>query len=212
MSDLERKIEKKIGLFGGTFDPVHNGHLNLAFELAEKKELDEVRFIPALLNPLKQDNSPASFEHRAEMIRATIEGIPQFVLSEYEKNASFPCYTVNMIRTLLKEEKSETDPLRFYFLMGEDSIEKFGEWHLPEEIVSLVPLIIGSRFGSDICLPDHFSGSIRAAMQQGLFRTKMMDISSTCIRRRLAENRECRHLLPAATLDYIRKNQLYHSN
>lgn len=203
---------KKIGLFGGTFDPIHCGHLNLAFELMEKKQLDQVWFIPAQVNPLKTQAPPISIEHRLAMVKLAIQDIPQFHLKDLEKERPPPSYTIHTLKAFIAEEAAKPSSNLFYLLMGEDSVPGFLHWHLPEEIVKLVPLLIGSRTGIWQCDLDNFSLPIREAIQEGLISTRLMDISGTDIRFRLANHLYCGHLIPIPVLQYINENQIYQIN
>ena len=202
-------IGKKIGLFGGTFDPIHVGHLNLAFELMEKKELDQVWFIPAQVNPFKTEAPPQAMGHRLEMVQLAIQGIPEFHLKDLEKERPPPSYTIDTLKAFIAEEAYKPTPHQFYLLLGEDAIPSFHSWHLSEEIVKLVPLLIGSRSlmgGYDL---NPFPFLIRKAIEDGLIETRLMDISGTDIRKRLAQNLYCGHLVPFTVLDYVKKYQLY---
>ena len=172
-------MERKICILGGTFDPVHLGHLNLATELFEKNGLDEVWWVPAQANPFKNGTPPIAFEHRAAMVRLAIEGIPSFLLKETEKNHSAPTYMIDTLHSSIKESPSF---YRFYLLLGEDTALRFNEWKSSEELRSLAPILIASR---------------------------SMKISSTEVRQRLLEGRPCEHLLPAAVLRYIQAHKLY---
>lgn len=203
-------IGKKIGLFGGTFDPIHFGHLNLAFELMEKRELDQVWFIPAQVNPFKVEMPPQSMDHRLAMVQLAIQHISQFQLKDLEKERPPPSYTIDTLRAFVAEEAYNPTPNQFYLLLGEDSIPTFFHWHLPEEIVKLVPLLIGSRSGIGQYEFIKFSLPIRKAIEEGLTKTRLMDISSTDIRKRLSQGFYCDHLVPTLVLHYIRANQLYH--
>jgi nicotinate-nucleotide adenylyltransferase len=199
----------KIGLFGGTFDPIHCGHLNLAFELMEKKQLDQVWFIPAQINPFKIEVPPTPIEHRLTMARLAIQGIPQFHLKDLEKERPPPSYTIHTLRSFIAEEAFNPAPNQFYLIMGEDSVPGFFHWHLPEEIVQLVPLLIGSRSGIWQYDLDNFSLPIREAIQEGLTPTRLIDISGTDIRWRLSQGLYCGHLVSAPVLQYIHENHIY---
>lgn len=202
---------KKIGLYGGTFDPIHFGHLNLAFELMEKQGLDEVWFIPARVSPHKQQTCPfCSIDHRLEMIKLALEGIHPFKLKDFEKHLPEPSYTFSTIQSIfLAQEKASSQSNQFYLLLGEDSIPGFFRWHQPEELIKLVPLLIGSR-SCDYHL-DQIEGSlsIKKAIQKGLVSTRVMDISSTEVRNRLSKGLCCKHLVPSTVLDYIHNRDLY---
>jgi nicotinate-nucleotide adenylyltransferase len=200
---------KKIGLFGGTFDPIHFGHLNLAFELMEKKKLDQVWFIPAQINPLKTQSFPVSIEHRLKMVQLAIQDISAFHLKDLERERSPPSYTIDTLRSFITEEATNHAPYQFSLLMGEDSMLGFMQWHLPEEIVKLVPLLIGSRSGIWQYEMTNFSMPVREAIQEGLVTTRLMDISGTDIRRRFADGHYCGHLVPAPVLHYIQQHCLY---
>jgi nicotinate-nucleotide adenylyltransferase len=204
-------VATKIGLFGGTFDPIHFGHLNLAFELMEKKQLDQVWFIPAQINPFKTQAPPTPIEERLSLVRLAIKDIPQFYLKDLEKERSPPSYTIDTLRAFIAEEAYNPIPNQFYLLMGEDSVPGFFHWHLPEEIVQLVPLLIGSRSGIWQYKLDNFSLPLREAIQEGLTPTRLIDISGTDIRNRFSQQLYCGHLVPHEVLQYIYENQIYPS-
>lgn len=200
---------KKIGLFGGTFDPIHFGHLNLAFELMEKRSLDEVWFIPARANPLKMDNYPQVIENRLAMVQLAIEGIPQFHLKDLEKDRPSPSYTIDTIKIFVEEESTSPNPHQFYLLLGEDAIQNFGRWHLPEEIIQLAPLLVGSRAGVSPKAAEELSPSIQKVIHEGITKIPLMDISATEVRYRLSRGLYCGHLVPAPVLNYIKNESFY---
>lgn len=200
---------KKVGLLGGSFDPIHWGHFNLAFELMEKKGLDEVWFIPAQLNPLKVHMLPTSFDHRLNMVKLAIQGIPCFKVKDLEIQRPPPSYTIDTLKSLIEQEKVSACPCQFFLLLGEDNLNRFLEWRFAEEIAQLVPLLVGSRTGTNVDLSFIQSPVIREAMQKGLTQTRLMDISSTELRQRLSLHRYCAHLIPSSVLTYIDYHQLY---
>ena len=199
---------KKIGLLGGSFDPIHFGHLNLAIELMEKVKLDEVWFVPAQLNPHKGGTLPAPIEHRYAMIKRAIKGIPQFSCHKVELERDPPSYTIDTLRILIDEEEKKENPAEFFLLLGQDGIQQFSNWREAEGIIQLVPLLIGSRFGSEPVLPET-GKSIHEAIQKGIIKTKLLDISATWVRDRLSKGLYCGHLVPASVLAYIKKHNLY---
>lgn len=201
--------EKKIGLLGGTFDPIHWGHLNLAFELMERRQLDRVWFIPAQSNPLKTAASLASMNQRLAMVQLAIEGIPQFEWKDLEARRPGPSYTIDTLRSLTADQSLHATPNQFYLLLGEDAVSGFLRWRSPEEIITLAPLLIGSRSCALEPEWDDCSPSIRTAIKQGMTSTRLMDISATDIRERLACNLYCGHLVPPSVLKYIHNNELY---
>ncbi|MDP1880885.1 MAG: nicotinate (nicotinamide) nucleotide adenylyltransferase [Parachlamydiaceae bacterium] len=203
---------KKIGLFGGTFDPIHNGHLNLAFELMEKHLLNEVWFIPNQVNPLKSDNPPATLKDRMEMIQSAIHKIPQFILKDFENFLPIPSYTIDTIKCILDKDHGNRDEKKsYYLLLGEDSVFDFHKWHLSEEIVKLIPLLIASRSGKISSSLDHLNPIIQQAIRKGLTVTQMLDISSSLIRYRIKNSLYCQHLVDSQVFNYIQENHLYES-
>jgi nicotinate-nucleotide adenylyltransferase len=193
----------KIGLLGGTFDPIHFGHINLAFELMEKWGLDKIWFIPARHSPLKPHCKPAAEHHRLMMLRHAIQGIPQFEIQTCELERTPPSYTVDTIRQLL----ALNDHHQFFLLLGEDLISSFLSWKEPREIVRLVPILVGSRaLGRECHIDDPM---IDEAFSAGWTKTCLLDISGTEIRHRLGAGLYCGHLVPAPVLDYIHAHHLY---
>lgn len=200
---------KKIGLYGGTFDPIHFGHINLALDMLEKRGLDEVWFCPAFINPHKLNAGPhVSSSHRYKMIELALSGYSLFKIINFEIEQSQPSYTFDTLKHLL-HEGTLTDH-HFSLIIGEDTVPGFFHWYKVEEIVDLVPILVGSRT-LDIDQA-FFEGNKKVceALIQGWTRTRIMEISSTDIRDRLKNKQNCRHLVPHETLYYIYKNELYY--
>lgn len=198
--------QKKIGLYGGTFDPIHFGHLNLAIELLELRGLDEVWFCPAQSNPHKSVEPGAEASHRVNMLELALKEIPAFKVISNEVRRPAPSYTIDT----LKELKEQYPDYSFSLLLGEDSISGFFRWHQPLEIIEKANLYIGSRIGE--IDQNRYSGEdqkILQAIQQGMTQTRLMDVSATLVRDRLSRGFYCGHLIPAKVLDYIRDNRLY---
>jgi nicotinate-nucleotide adenylyltransferase len=199
---------KRVGLLGGTFDPIHFGHLNLAFELMEKRNLEEVWFVPAQINPFKIESPPISIEHRLEMVKMAIEGIPQFCVKSIEKDRH-PSYTFHTLQDFIEETVQKMQMIQFFLLMGEDSLPGFMNWYRAEEIVQMVPLLIGSRTGSELGGYAEWPPAVHQAMEAGLTETSLMDISGTQVRKRIKNGLYCGHLVPESVLKYIEKNLLW---
>jgi nicotinate-nucleotide adenylyltransferase len=202
---------KKIGLYGGSFDPIHFGHLNLAFELMEKRELDEVWFIPAQLSPHKLHTEPSSFEHRVNMLRLALEPVSSFVVNEIEKKMPVPSFTVNTVRAIISMADSAH---QFYLLLGEDSALSFSSWHQPEELVKMIPLLVGSRSLDLGSVPystalELNTPLVKKAIRNGMVTTRLIDISSTELRDRVFRKAYCGHLIPHKVLQYIERHSLY---
>lgn len=192
---------KRIGLFGGTFDPIHLGHLNLAFEVLEKAPLDEVWFCPAKKSPFKENEGIASPKERGEMVKLAIQDIPQFHFLDSEIQRLGPSYTFDTVKELVNSSN------HFSLILGSDSVPSFHKWHKAADIVRLVPLLIGTRQGTDFSLEE--GNEIDEAIKKGLLQTSAVDISATEIRNRLKLGLCCQHLLPKEVLDYIKKHHLY---
>lgn len=196
---------KNIGIYGGTFDPPHLGHLNLAVEMMELRRLDEVWFCPAQLSPLKLDSPPSCHPlHRYQMVQKAIKGIPNFKVLDIEVLQEGPSYTIETLKKLKKDYPN----LNFWLILGEDTIEEFSKWKDPHEIIQLAPPLVGGR-----SLPPNWDlvkdPLIQKAMQEGWTPTRLMEISSTDIRHRLQEKLICNHLLPKEVMDFIEENRLY---
>lgn len=209
MSRLEWAKPKKIGLFGGTFDPLHFAHLNLAMELKEKRELDEVWFIPAKINPHKYLSLPVSSDHRLAMLKLALKNYTDFIIKDLELHRDPPSYSVDTIRLILSEENKKPNPREFYWLMGEDGLYTFEQWHQPEEIVKIIPLLIGTRSLEKAWESQIKSPTLLQAIKKGLTKVPLLDISGTALRLRLSRGLICNHLIPSAVLSYIKQNQLY---
>ncbi|WP_456417895.1 nicotinate-nucleotide adenylyltransferase [Thiolapillus sp.] len=202
-----------IGIFGGTFDPVHHGHLRTALDVYEALGLEELRFIP-LGQAVHRDQPQTAAALRLAMLRAAIEGQAGFVVDERELNQPEPSYSVHTLQSL-REELGGAVPL--CLLLGRDAFLEFAHWHQPETILQLAHLVVMDRPGHG--LPA--KGALRDLMQTRvtsnigdlhnqpgghiLFQpVTRLDISSSDIRRRLAEGRSIRWLVPEAVLALTR--------
>lgn len=199
---------KKIGIYGGTFNPIHLGHISLAMQMLEIYQLDEVWFCPAGTSPFKQHSPATDGMHREAMVRLAIKGIRPFKCNTLDLHRPPPSYTVDLLRLLHAEAKQ---PTKFYLILGKDSADTFFSWHQPEEIIKLSSVVIGNRQnGADFrqWCPET-TPQIAAALTGGLTPTWTMDISSTDIRQRILENRHVEHMLPQSVWRYIKKHHLY---
>lgn len=200
---MENHLKKRIGFFGGTFDPIHFGHLNLAIEMQEKHHLNEVFFCPANCSPEKHHLPPmVEGKHRQIMTALGIEDIPGFSLITYELERSFPSYTIDTIRMLKKEHPDA----EFYLILGEDILVSFSKWKEVEELVKLAHPLVGTRPGSKISfLPE----VLQVKIKPGMTTINVMEISSTMLRLRLNKRLYCGHLVLTKVLDYIYEHNLY---
>lgn len=194
-------VLKTVGFFGGTFDPIHFGHIHLALQMVEQKKVDEVLFCPAFLSPFKTDAMPyADAFHRISMLRLSIEGLPHFRATAWEIDRKEVSYTIDTLRALQKQDGGKT---HFRLILSEESATRLPLWKEAEELLLLAPPLIGARNSFD--LEEAFADRL----QSSLVRMPMFPISATEIRHRLHLRLYCGHLVSAKTLDYIHRNQLY---
>lgn len=199
-----------IGIYGGTFDPIHWGHLNLAIQIMEIHKLSEIWFCPVQISPHKLDQVPTPIEHRLEMLRIGLENVPNCRITDVEAKREGPSFTIDTLRSLVAEEKRSSSPNQFCLVMGDDSIPGFFQWHQPKEIVKLVPIFIGRRSILPVDI-ERLTGDpeICEALRRGMTKTRLFEISATDIRNRIKEGEYCGHLVPEKVLDYIYTHRLY---
>ncbi len=199
----------KEGIFGGTFDPIHQGHLIVAEEVASGLGLEEVIFVPAGQPWMKSEQTVATAVDRVEMVKRAISSNPQFRLSTVELECSGPSYTVDTVAHL---KSSLGDEVVFFFILGWDTLAGFPLWKEPARLVEMCKLVAVPRPGYS--LPDlrsleeavpGFAGSIV------LFEGSLIDIDSTRIRRRVAKGLSIHYLVPDSVEQYIRQHHLYTS-
>lgn len=199
----------QIGIFGGSFDPVHQAHLLLAESCLEGARLDQIWFMPCAVQPHKPDRVLASGKHRQEMLELAIGGHPQFAVSTLELDRGGISYTVETLRALVAAHPEDS----FYFLMGGDSLADFPTWREPEEICRLgIPLVV-RRPGSPEPAWDSFAKWVTperlAEIKSFQISMPIIDLSSTDIRNRIKDKRSIRYRLPRSVEMYIRGQHLY---
>lgn len=220
---MSKPASSFIGIFGGTFDPIHYGHLCMAEEITELLDLREMRFVPAGMPRLRYAPA-ASAQHRAAMVQAAIRGNPRFVLDEREIHRPGASYSVESLRDLKQEEGEDAT---LCFIMGADAFMRLAEWHDWRDLFQLCHIIIAARPGHVLAtnrdvLPQELreectqrwvsSAGGLAGVSTGLIYvapTTLLDISATTIRARINAGGSARYLLPDAVLDYIAANHLY---
>ena len=213
---------KPIGILGGTFDPIHYGHLRLAEEMLELAGLEQIRFIPAG-NPPHRDAPQVSAEHRSNMVKLAIAGQPAFILDEREVVKQGKCYTVDTLRELRSELGKD---LPLCLLMGGDAFLQLHTWHEWEQILDLAHIVVGYRPGFPLeerdaapKLYEHYRrrlcsvGYLSQHAAGGIAELAIpkLEISATLIRARVSDNRTIRYLLPETVANYIYQNHLYTS-
>ena len=195
---------KKIAVMGGTFDPVHYGHLVTAEEAYHHFELDKVIFVPSGMPPHKRDGEVSCALDRYNMTVMATEDNPHFEVSSCEVDKDEFSYTVDTIRYF--NDLYHGDKL--YFVVGTDALLEMHTWRRPYEILDMCELIVATRPGYELSAFDseflnHFSNKIN------VFEIPALDISSTDIRERIRGSRPVKYLLPDRVADYIRSRGLY---
>jgi nicotinate-nucleotide adenylyltransferase len=198
----------RTALYGGSFDPIHHGHLILAREAMEQLALDRVIFIPAAQSPFKLDRAPAPAAVRLAMVRAAIAGETRFECDASEIGREGPSFTVDTVEAW--KQKASGDEL-FYFI-GEDHLLELPKWRRFEELREMVKFIVFARLNAppgpdfvSIILGREPSGSSRFSP----VIQRRVDISATDIRKRIAEGRSIRYLVPEAVREIIETHRLY---
>ena len=200
----------RIGLFGGTFDPPHLGHLISVQVLAEKLNLDKVVFIPAGQPPHKPDKIISAAKHRYNMLKLVIEGNSKFEVDEFELDKTEPCYTINTVRYFLEKYTGE----KMYWLIGADSLAELPSWHRFDELIELIEIVSAYRGGFE---RHRVLDELRAKtskiqfdkLAKGLTRTPMIEISASEIRRRVKLGMSIRYFVSYDVETYIMENGLY---
>jgi nicotinate-nucleotide adenylyltransferase len=199
----------RLGIFGGTFDPIHYGHLLLAETARETLGLDRVLFIPAKIPPHKQKKHLTSEDHRVAMLRRALRGNPFFSLELYELRQNEVSYTVYTLEYLRRKYPND----ELFLLMGEDMLRIFPDWYEPRRICELATLALIGRGGQEILDLSFLKGlATRERLRQiRASRVPMpaVAISSTEIRKRVKAGKSVKYWLPESVRKYIEKNGLY---
>lgn len=194
---MEKK-KLRTGIFGGSFNPIHIGHLALANYLCENNEVDEIWFLVSPQNPFKQNMTLLDDNIRLRLVKAATEGYSRFQASDFEFSLPRPSYTVNTL-----EKLSEAFPERdFYLVIGADNWAAFDKWKSPERIIANHHILVYPRRGYDIemnSLPEN----VKAV------DTPLLEISSTFIRECINQGKDIRYFLHHSVFDIIEKEKLY---
>jgi len=199
----------KIGVLGGTFDPVHNGHLTVAATVLDKLGLDEVLFVPAGRPWQKADRNVSPVEDRLEMVRRAVDGRPGYRLSPVEAHRSGDTYSVETLAEI-RYHRQLSDDDEVYFVLGWDSLAQFPGWYAPERIIQLCKLVAVPRPGyprPDVSALEKAVPGVSA--QVVLLDEPYVDISASRIRELVAAGRAITDLVPAAVAEYIEEHGLY---
>jgi nicotinate-nucleotide adenylyltransferase len=199
----------RIGIFGGSFDPIHVGHLILAEHCREQASLDQVLFIPSAQGPHKKNGAVGSDRQRVEMVDLAIGGHPSFLRSSVEIDRGGISYTVDTLEQLVQEHQED----ELFLLIGGDSLNNFHTWKDPEKILSLAMPLVMARPGEGAVdfglLADYVSPDRLAEVKALAITTPLVDISSTAIRDAAAEEKSFRYLTPRSVERYIQTQKVY---
>jgi len=194
-----------IGVLGGTFDPIHIGHLIVAEEARTRLGFQEVLFVPAGEPWLKQNNSITAASHRVEMVRRAISGNPHFRLCALEVERPGPSYTVDTMMLLTEELGREA---QLYFILGRDNLAQLPSWKEPEKLVRFCRLVVAPRLGAKDLkdLESSIPGLPGRVLQLDM---PVIGISSSEIRRRVSQGLSTRYLVPAGVEEYMAEHRMY---
>lgn len=187
----------RIGVFGGTFDPPHHGHLIVAADVHAALALDRVLLVPAAVPPHKRETVKAPAGTRLEMVRAAVAGDPRFEVDDLELRRPGPSYTVDTLRTL----RDRLPGVELFFMVGADNLRELATWHEPEEIVRLARLVAVPRGCDDVDTDAPFPVLSVPVTRVG--------ISATDVRRRVAAGQSIRYLVPDAVREIVAREGLY---
>ncbi len=191
---------KKIGIFGGTFDPIHIGHLITARSVKEIRNLSKIIFVPANTSPLKQNVETVSSSHRLEMTKLAISKFDEFSISDFEITNNGISYTIDTIK-YFKEKYGDIE-----LIIGYDNFLVFDKWYKWKEITELVDVIVLKRFYEKKIAPKVSSNNFI------FVESPTIQINSTNIRERISKNLPINLLVPDEVQNYIRDNKLYSKN
>ncbi|MBN2515491.1 MAG: nicotinate-nucleotide adenylyltransferase [Deltaproteobacteria bacterium] len=212
----------KWGLFGGTFDPIHMGHLRCAVEVREIFDLDRIIFIPAAQQPLKTDKKVTPFHHREQMVKLAVEANPPFSVSDIENLRGGKSYSIDTVKHFLT---ASPEGLELYFIMGQDAFQDIHRWKEWEQLLLLCNFIVVTRPGYEVrkfsdILPEYAAAQFHFDTDAGAFtgptggaiyfkRLTFLEISSTDIRNRTKNGQSILYLVPDSVRHYISENALY---
>jgi nicotinate-nucleotide adenylyltransferase len=197
----------RIGIFGGTFDPVHMGHLILAEQCRAQAHLDEVWFVPSAQPPHK-DRGVTRFEQRCEMLELALAGHPAFRVDRIERERSEPSFTA----VTLEQFRARHPDDEFSLLLGSDCLPDLPGWYEPHRVIELASLVVVPRPGVMLWTAERLAAALRvdaSAVRMRFVACPMIEIASRELRRALADGMSIRYLVPRAVEEYVRERKLY---
>jgi nicotinate-nucleotide adenylyltransferase len=202
-------MDQRVAIFGGTFDPVHLGHLVMAEQAREQARLDQVWFLPAASPPHKLGQAITPFAQRAEMLRLAVAGQPAFRVEELEKDRPGPSYTADTLDELHRLYPA----LDLHLLVGSDCLPDLPGWYEPARIIRRAGLLVVPRPGWPVIGPERLRENLALApeirLRYQIVDVPLIEMASRDLRRRAAEGRTLRYLVPRAVECYILEKRLY---
>ena len=189
---------KKVGIYSGSFNPIHHGHVMLANYLVEFSDLDELWFVVSPQNPLKQKDELLDDDERLKMVQLAVGDDPRFHVSDIEMHLPTPSYTINTLTAL----SDQYPDCQFVFICGMDSLQNLHRWREYQKILDNYELLVFPREGYD-------GGELVAHPSVTILKTPILEISSTFIRQCVKEGRDVRHFMPERTFFYMKKLGFY---
>ncbi|MCS7300385.1 MAG: nicotinate (nicotinamide) nucleotide adenylyltransferase [Fimbriimonadales bacterium] len=194
----------RLAIFGGSFDPVHYGHLRLAEEAREAARLDKVLFMPAAVSPFRLHQPPSDSVHRLQMLRLAVQGNPCFEVSDLEVQRGGVSYTIDTVRSV----RAQYPDAELYLILGTDALEGFMAWREPVRIAHECQLLVGTRPDYDLQTVLHrLPEPIRTRVQP--VPMTPLGISASELRQRARDGRSLRYLTPPDVIEYIIQQRLY---
>lgn len=189
---------KKIGIYSGSFNPIHHGHVMLANYLVEFSDLDELWFVVSPQNPLKKKEDLLDDDERLKMVKLAVDDDSRFKVSDIEMHLPTPSYTINTLTALSWQYPDN----QFVFICGMDSLQNFKNWREYQKILDNYELLVFPREGYD-------GGDLVNHPSVSILKTPILEISSTFIRQCIKEGRDVRHFMPEKAFNYLKQNRFY---
>jgi nicotinate-nucleotide adenylyltransferase len=202
----EEQSVTRTGILGGTFDPIHYGHLVIAEDARVYLHLEKVLIVPAYQPPHKPNGSYSPFKHRVRMVELAIARNPHLAISLIETRLPVPSYTTDTLRALQAELGADAE---LYFIMGMDSLANLLTWHRPDELLRLCRIVVAERAGYQVDIATLEKGLPGLRERMELIDTPELSISSTDLQRRVRCGLSIRYQLPPTVERYVYRHQLY---
>ena len=206
-------MAERLGLYGGSFDPIHCGHLIVARAIAERLNLNRVTFLPSARPPHKKGGTHAAAAHRAEMVRLAIEGEPIFEFSDFDLKRKGASYTVDTVTHFQRRYGPDAS---LYWVIGADSLAELAGWHRIGTLIDACQIVTAVRTGWEHTdwkrLRTKLTETQIACLQSGMLETPVIDISSTGVRGRIRQGKSIRYLVPDSVVAYVERHGLYRAS